>query len=242
MDDKSKDPFAKINHPTADRPLSGHSVLLVEDSRVCAEAVRFFCLRSGARLRRADSLRSAHRHLAVYRPSVVLVDLGLPDGSGLSLIEELAAGPSPTIPVIAISGEDPTICSLAAREAGAIGFLQKPIPHLAHFQRAILLAIGQDSAAPKITKVVQAESFDPQTTLDDLTFLKRRLDNLPDKPSPMEVDYCAQFLGSVAVVSNEPALQRASNAMKQQLSEGCDRQKLLREVSELLAERLSESV
>jgi CheY-like chemotaxis protein len=100
-------------------------VLLVEDSRVCAEAVRFFCLRSGARLRRADSLRSAHRHLAVYRPSVVLVDLGLPDGSGLSLIEELAAAPSPTIPVIAISGEDPTICSLAAREAGAIGFFAK---------------------------------------------------------------------------------------------------------------------
>ena len=67
------------------------TILLVEDSRSASEAIRLFAAESGARVRRADSLHAASRHLAIYRPNVVMVDLGLPDGDGMALIRHLAA-------------------------------------------------------------------------------------------------------------------------------------------------------
>ena len=94
--------------PTTERPLLGSMVLVVEDSRHSCEALRLICQRSGARIRRAESLASAERHLRTYRPRIAVIDLGLPDGSGLSLIERLA-------------GTDPRFlhdATLAAYQAG----------------------------------------------------------------------------------------------------------------------------
>ncbi len=115
-----------------DRPLQGLTVLVVEDSRFASEAIRLLSIRSGARIRRADSLAAAHRHLAVYRPSVVIVDIGLPDGSGADLIAELARA-RPRVPAILGMSGDPE-AEPAARAAGADAFLAKPVESLALFQ------------------------------------------------------------------------------------------------------------
>jgi CheY-like chemotaxis protein len=117
-------------------PLHGVTVLVVEDSRFASEALRLMCQHSGARMRRADSLAQARRHLAVWRPDVVIVDLGLPDGEGTDLIRELAAPPGFGPAILASSG-DPGLRA-AALGAGAAGFLEKPVNSLAAFQAAIL--------------------------------------------------------------------------------------------------------
>ncbi len=126
MDTALQTEFPAISQGTARRPLLGLTILLVEDSRYCSEAVRLLCLRSGARLRRADSKAAAYRHLATYRPSLVLTDIGLPDGSGLDIVRDLVAH-RPNAPVVlATSGEDSSLCRTAALKAGADGFLQNP--------------------------------------------------------------------------------------------------------------------
>ena len=68
----------------------GGTLLLVEDSRLTADYVRLLFRGAGGRLRRADCLRSARRHMSLYTPDAAIVDLGLPDGSGLDLIAEMA--------------------------------------------------------------------------------------------------------------------------------------------------------
>ena len=141
MDDS--DPFAApLRKPTAARPLLGLTILVVEDSRYASEAMRLLCLRSGARIRRADSLRAARRHLQIYRPSAVIVDLGLPDGSGLDLIAELDTA-APRVGVLLASSADDT-AKTAALDAGADGFLAKPIHTLSVFQDAVLSRLPPD--------------------------------------------------------------------------------------------------
>jgi DNA-binding response OmpR family regulator len=117
-------------------PLQGLTVLVVEDSRYAAEAMRLMCQRSGARLKRAEDLRTAQAHLHVYQPDVVIIDLGLPDGRGEALIRDLANRWPRIATILGTSGaEDGAQLSLAA---GADGFLDKPLTSLRAFQAAIL--------------------------------------------------------------------------------------------------------
>ena len=63
------DPIAQMMpRPTPSRPLLGLTVLVVEDSLYACDAMRIMCQRSGARIRRADCIECASRHLKVYRP------------------------------------------------------------------------------------------------------------------------------------------------------------------------------
>ena len=122
--------------PSPARPLAGLTVLAVEDSRFACEALRLLCHRLGARLRRAETLAAAAAHLRTYRPDVVLVDLGLPDGPGTALIASLARlGPACPL-VLGVSGEDGA--EARAMAAGAAGFLVKPLESLAGFRDTLL--------------------------------------------------------------------------------------------------------
>ncbi|TVP72822.1 MAG: response regulator [Rhodobacteraceae bacterium] len=115
--------------------MRGGTLLLVEDSRQTSDAIRQMFQGAGGRLRRADSLEAARRHLTLYAPDAVVVDLGLPDGSGLDLIAELQTR-RPAIPLIlAISGQ-PEL-ETAALDAGADRFLAKPFLSVGEFRNML---------------------------------------------------------------------------------------------------------
>ena len=116
-------------------PLRGITILAVEDSRFASEALRLMCQRLGARLRRAESIHAARSHLRLYKPNVVIVDLGLPDGRGEALIREIVVGPNAPI-VLGTSGD--AAGRTLALAAGAEGFLDKPLESLAAFQTVLI--------------------------------------------------------------------------------------------------------
>ena len=194
--------FLQSRPPTAERPLMGQTVLVVEDSRFASDAVRLLCLRSGARIRRADSLRAAARHLCIYSPTILIVDLGLPDGSGLELIEELDAR-SPRVPVIlATSGEDDL--APAAMAKGADGFLTKPVVNLAQFQETILSILPAD-VRPKGLRTLPTDDVDPDRIAyrDDLAHV---VELLSDDANARVLDYASRFLHGVAVTAGDTVM------------------------------------
>lgn len=202
-----------ITLPSMDqaKPLSGQTILLVEDSRVGAAAIRAFCQKSGARLRRADTLAAAHRHLATYRPTVAIIDLGLPDGSGLDIIRELSGAGQGRPLILALSGEDPSLCKPAALDAGADGFLEKPIASLGAFQQAIL-------SRGKVARGVNKGSVqlrDHQPLFDDVRTAVALLEQAAD---PAALAYGAQFVASVAATLADRRLAQGAERLRLALS------------------------
>lgn len=207
-------------------PLQGVTLLAVEDSRLACDALRLFCQRSGARLRRAATLEEAAAHLRLYRPDAVLVDLGLPDGRGEGLIRALAATPDRP-GLLAMSGDpDGRAPALAA---GADAFLDKPVAGLAAFRRAILpLLPGRGAAAPAEDAATAA---DPAALHDDLARAARAV---RAGPGAEERRYLAGFLTGLARQTRDAALSEAAASLHNP-GEGLHRLALL------LDERLANS-
>ena len=217
MDDQLTE-FQMRPQPTADRPLLGLTILVVEDSRYASEAIRLMSLRSGARLRRADCLASAERHLNVYCPTVAIVDLGLPDGSGLDLIRTMAAT-TPRVPIIlGTSGADRDVAETEVLSAGADGFISKPVPTIAAYQAAILdhLPEGLRPSGPRIAPIISVDP-DPLALREDLS---HAMDLLALEAPP--VSYLRRFLIGLARAISDTALEDRAKNMAETLA-GDDR-------------------
>jgi CheY-like chemotaxis protein len=233
------DPLIATRAPTAARPLLGLTVLVVEDSRFACEAMRLLCLRSGARIRRADSLASARRHLQVYRPSVVIVDLGLPDGAGEDLIAAMAQADPRVSVVLGISGDDGG--KARAMAAGADGFLAKPVDSLALFQQAVLAHLPPERQ-PTGPRTVNEEIVapDPLAFQDDIAHAAEVLDG--SGAGAGMVDYVAQFLAGVARSARDEDLAVAVQALSERRRQGGAGRRDIARISALLQQRLQRRI
>ena len=236
MDDL--DDLPPLRTPTSRRPLLGMTVLAVEDSRFSCEALRLMCLHSGARIRRADCLRSARRHLKVYRPSVAVIDVGLPDGSGLDLIRDLHHA-SPRVGVIlGISGDDNAQAGVAA--AGADGFLMKPLESLAAFQQAILDKLpGEMQVAGPRSLPAHMVDPDPVAYRDDMSHVATILQSNRDGPV---LDYVAQFLRGVARAAGDRQLVDVVADLTDRRARGLSATPVVARLTGMLQDRLQRRV
>jgi DNA-binding response OmpR family regulator len=107
--------------------------LVVEDEPGVAEAVAFALTREGVRTETAATLARG-RELAPGK-ALVLVDLGLPDGSGYELVWELARRATPPS-LIVLTSRDTEVDCVSALEAGADDFVVKPFSPRALVARA----------------------------------------------------------------------------------------------------------
>jgi DNA-binding NarL/FixJ family response regulator len=104
----------------------GKSVLVVEDNVATAKSFAYSIsgVPSLSLVAMVTTVADAKSFIATRPVDVCLVDLGLPDGSGLEVVEFAAAQPSPPhILVCTVFGDEKNI--IASIEAGANGYILK---------------------------------------------------------------------------------------------------------------------
>ncbi|WP_298670514.1 response regulator [uncultured Sphingomonas sp.] len=102
-------------------------LLVVEDDAAFAGIVRDLAREMGFQCLVAGTAEEALDLARKYRPNAVVLDVGLPDQSGLAVLDRLKRDVATRhIPVHVISGADHTQTALSL---GAIGYLMKPVKH-----------------------------------------------------------------------------------------------------------------
>jgi DNA-binding NtrC family response regulator len=99
--------------------------LIVDDHEPTLAALAALVEADGWEVCRAASVEDARRHLGEVRFDAVLVDQNLPDGSGLSLLEE--ARRAGTTAVVLITGQASVTSAIDALRMGVTDYLTKPI-------------------------------------------------------------------------------------------------------------------
>lgn len=125
-----------------------HQILLLEDDAALAGGIAL-ALRAFGRIVSCYDLAAARQALAAQRFDLLLLDVNLPDGSGLDLCREVRQ--SSSVPILFLTARDAEYDEVAGLEAGADDYIIKP------FSLAVLRA--RVSAALRRTAAPDTEVF-----------------------------------------------------------------------------------
>jgi two-component system KDP operon response regulator KdpE len=101
-----------------------HHILVIEDEPAIRDVLRILLGKEGYKLIEADTAARAEIEARSHKPDLLLVDLGLPDGDGLTVIRRVRAW-SP-VPIIVLSARTMEDQKIAALDAGADDYITKP--------------------------------------------------------------------------------------------------------------------
>jgi DNA-binding NtrC family response regulator len=131
---------SELEPESADQRLT---VLIIEDDANLRAAFAALVSREGAETHEASTLEEARKRLAERPLDAVLVDLTLPDGSGLDLLGDPKVDPAPEY--IVVTGDAAAETAVQALKRGALDYLTKPVDRarlrsvLAHVRRTRVL-------------------------------------------------------------------------------------------------------
>ena len=106
-----------------------YRLLLIDDDPQILKSIGDYFVRVGHEVARASDGKSGIVEFTRFRPEVVVLDLHLPDMSGLKVLEELKKRDAS---VVMLTGEGQIDDAVEAMRLGAENFLRKPVemPHL----------------------------------------------------------------------------------------------------------------
>jgi two-component system KDP operon response regulator KdpE len=100
------------------------TVLVVDDEPPIRRLLRTSLAASGYRIVEAEDAAGAMRVLAAEKPDLMILDLGLPDESGLELVTEVRK--TSTVPIVVLSARHDERSKVEALDRGADDYVSKP--------------------------------------------------------------------------------------------------------------------
>ena len=100
-------------------------LLIVEDDIGLNQGLSKAMKTDGRQIISCKDLRTAREQLLCGRVSLILLDISLPDGSGLDLLREIKEK-TPDIPVILLTANDTDMDIVDGLEQGADDYITKP--------------------------------------------------------------------------------------------------------------------
>ncbi len=111
---------------SAEVPVLEKRILLVEDENVFAKAVKKHLQRAGYKVNLAEDLATAREEYKNNVPDLILLDMRLPDGSGIDFLSEIKSSITNTS-VLVMSAYGELEDAVSAMKLGASDYLKKPI-------------------------------------------------------------------------------------------------------------------
>lgn len=112
---------------SAEVPVQATYILIVEDEAVFAKAVAKRLGRQGYRTEIAGDLKAADKRCKEETPDMILLDMRLPDGSGLDFLSELREKHQSGVPVLVMSAYGELEDAVHAMKLSASDYLKKPV-------------------------------------------------------------------------------------------------------------------
>jgi len=112
---------------SAEVPVQTTGILIVEDEAVFARAVAKRLERNGYKTRIAEDIKTAVGYFKESTPDMVLLDMRLPDGSGLDFLSDLREKHESSVPVLVMSAYGELEDAVAAMKLSASDYLKKPV-------------------------------------------------------------------------------------------------------------------
>ena len=148
---------------------SGPIVFVVDDEPTVCASVKRLVRSVGIEVQTYSSAQEFLRGKRPDVPGCLVLDVRLPDLSGLDLQQELAKA-NITLPIIFVTGHGDIPMSVRAMKAGAVEFLTKPFR-----EQDLLDAIQHGIQQHRTLREQRAEIFDLQCRYESLTLREREV-------------------------------------------------------------------
>lgn len=105
-------------------------ILIVDDDATSRRMIEHIMAHVGFRTATAGTVADAQRIIAARKPDLILMDVGLPDGSGFDVCRRVRADVETSqTPVLFISANDDAATKVEGFRAGGVDYVSKPIHH-----------------------------------------------------------------------------------------------------------------